>query len=190
MRLVPYWPYEFARTGETADSVRVTHWTGAGPVSATVDRRQPRSVGGVVDILSGPDHEHWLAETGLFGFRWPEGFDLGVTATEDDDKPFYLFGPDGAQIFPQGPVATERLPDAAGWTAPGQTLVAQRRVDDIDIFELTYEHGGTTWWQTHWAFPVGAGKSLVMTGQTPIDHKDLVHAAIQQVAGTLRPTQR
>ena len=189
VRLLPYWPYEFERDGEQGDRVRVTHWNEAGRVRATVDSRQPQSTEGIVDVSSGPEHQYWRVETTRYAFTWPDGFIVGVSANADDPKPFYLYGPDEAQIFPQGPLPTEKLPDGASWTGPGQELVAQYHVDDIEVFELDYEHDASPWWQTHWAFPVGSGKSLVMTGQTPVAHKVLVRDAIRRVVDTLGATQ-
>jgi hypothetical protein len=187
MRLIPFWPYEFARTGAAPDSVEVVHMTEGGRAAATVDRGRRSSVAGVVDVLDGPDHEHWRLETSVYGFEWPEGFEVGSAIDVEDRKPYYLYGPDDAAIFPQGPLPTERVPDAAGLTAPDQTVARQYRLDDIDVVELTYDHDGGPWWQTHWAFPIGAGKSLVITGQSPAKHRDLMLGAIDRMVSTLGP---
>ncbi|WP_203908037.1 hypothetical protein [Rhizocola hellebori] len=189
MRLLPYWPYEFERDGETPDRVRVTHWADASRLTATVDSQHRESAEGIVDVSPGPEHQYWRAETGIYGFTWPDGFVIGVSVDANDPTPFYLFGPDEARIYPQGPFPTEKMLDAAGWTGPGQKLAAQYHLDDIEVFELDFEYADSPWWQTHWAFPVGAGQSLVISGQCPAAHHDLVRNAIRHIVETLSDTQ-
>ncbi|MBG6138456.1 hypothetical protein [Longispora fulva] len=147
------------------------------------------STPGVVDVLPGPAHEYWLAETTWFSFAWPEGFDLCAPPAGEGPTPFRLTKPGGAEIFPQGPQSTTSLPTGGNWAAPGQELVTQYRVEDIDVCELAYDHEDSPWWQTHWAVPVGANSSLVMTGQAPAADAHIVRSAIGEIIDTMGPTQ-
>jgi hypothetical protein len=186
LRLVPYWPYEFARNRA---SVEVTNWTYDGPRSALIERGRPSSVDGVVDVMDGPEHRFWRVETSLFGFEWPEGFSVASAQDDSDHTLFYLKGPDDAVVYPQGPLADERVPPPAELVAPGQEIVQTYAFDnDVHVVELAYEHEGKPWWQSHWKVPVGASRVVVFSGQAPAVHADITRAAVKRIVTTLGAT--
>lgn len=187
VRLVPYWPYRFARIDAHPRAVEVTRWTGSGPATAVVDTTRPSRAADVVDIQDGPSTGSWRIETSLFTAVWPEGFTIESSQDAVDDTLFYLLSAGRAAIFPQGPLPVERVPAAAGMVGAGQTLVATWRVGDIEVVELDYEHEAERWWQSHWRIPHGGQGILILTAQAPTREVTATRAAAELVATSVTP---
>ncbi|MFE9689428.1 hypothetical protein [Micromonospora sp. NPDC005806] len=182
-RLVPYWPYRFAGSAG-ASTVEVTVFPDRGERRAVVGRGAG-SVPDVVDVAPGPEGE-WRLEVGPFSLCWPAGFAVESPSDPGDGTAFYLLGPDGAMVFPQGPVPLARLAGPDALIAPGQRIVERRVLDDdIDVVELAYRHDGAGWRQAHWVIPVGREVALVLTGQAPETGSAVVRAAGDRMAVTL-----
>ncbi|WP_200214641.1 hypothetical protein [Micromonospora coerulea] len=184
LRLVPYWPYRFARAaGPSLVEVAVGSWEGErraviGPGSA--------SVPDVVDVTEGTVTGDWRLEVGPFTLCWPDGFDVQSPHDPADHTPCYLIASDQAMIFPQGPTPLERLAAPDALVAPGQRIVDRRLLgEDIDVVELAYEHDGAPWWQAHWVIPVGGQQALIFTGQAPVEESGLLRVAGDRMAVTL-----
>lgn len=189
LRLVPYWPYRFARTGTDPSSVSVACWAAPGVKEVVVSGTGQRagSVDGVVDVEKGPGGD-WRIETTVFTCAWPEGFTVESPTDPGDATRFYLFGPGDEMIFPQGPAPAGHIPDAAGWAAPGQTVTAAYAVDPgIHVVELAYEHDGVPWWQSHWLMTWNAERTLVVTAQAPATAAEHAKHAASQVATSIQP---
>lgn len=181
LRLLPYWPYRFARSGS---AVKVACWAAPGVKEIVV---LGSSVDGVVDIEDGPDGE-WRIETTAFSCDWPQGFTVESPTDPGDATKFYLFGPGQEMIFPQGPA--ERVPEPRGWAAPGQTVKAVYAVDPgIQVVELKYKHGGAPWWQSHLLVPFRSGRTLVITAQAPAAEAESAKRAATQMAVSVRDPQ-
>lgn len=186
MVLVPHWPYLFERHPDGSDAVRVTRWTPGGPRQAVIQPGSVIGAGDVVDVADGPDHPYWLIETSGFRLRWPAGFTVESSQDPADRTPFYLHGPGEATIFPQGPVAKERLADPDALVATGQTVLDRRTGDDdTRIIELTYQHDGEPWWQGHWTIRYNADRLLVITAQARLEYSAQTRAATETVASSL-----
>jgi hypothetical protein len=186
MVLTPHWPYLFERHPNGSDAVRATRWTPDGPRRAVIQPGAPIDAGDVVDVAEGPDHPHWLIETPVFRLPWPAGFTVESPQDPADRTPFYLNGSGEATIFPQGPVAVDRLADPDALVAAGQTVLDRRTGDDgTRIIELTYQHDGEPWWQGHWAIQYGADRFLVITAQARLAYSAQARAAAEGVASTL-----
>jgi hypothetical protein len=132
VRLVPYWPYRFARVDADPSAVEVTRWTASGPATAVVDPTHPSPVAEVVDIQDGPSTGSWRIETSVFTALWPDGFTIESSQDAADHTLFYLLGAERAAIFPQGPLPVERVPAAAGmggrgrrWSTPGGSAISR-----------------------------------------------------------------
>lgn len=132
VRLVPYWPYRFARVDADPRAVEVTRWTASGPATAVVDTTHPSPVAHVVDIEDGPSTGSWRIETSVFTALWPDGFSVESSQDAADHTPFYLLSAGRAAIFPQEPLPVERVPAAAGmvgrdrrWSTPGGWAVSR-----------------------------------------------------------------
>ncbi|BCJ48179.1 hypothetical protein GCM10010168_25390 [Actinoplanes ianthinogenes] len=183
MALVPHWPYSFARVDGDADAVRVTRTTPDGPISTVISPGGPVEGGEVVDVSDGMDVPAWLIETGPALLPWPRGFSLESPADPSDTTPFYLFGPDQAMIFPQGPVAADRLADPDALVADYQTVLDRRTdEDDVSVVELGYQHDGQQWWQGHWMIPLRGNHVLVLTGQGPLAGAEMIREAAAYAA--------
>lgn len=184
LRLVPCWPYRFARSARRS-TVQVTAFAVDGERSALAGPGAS-SVPGVVDVDEGPVVGDWCLEVGPFTISWPDGFDIESPRDPTDGTLFYLYGAGEAMIFPQGPVPLERLAAPDALVAPGQRVTDRRRLDDdIQVVELTYEHEGERWWQAHWTIPLGRQRAMLFTGQAPIGRSDVVRAAGDRMAMTL-----
>lgn len=187
--LMPHWPYSFERAA--GDAVQVTRWTQSGRSQVVIDPAQPGDGGDVADIAEGKEVGHWLIETSIFRTRWPAGFTVASPQDPSDGTPFYLQGLGEAAIFPQGPVPVERLAGPDALVAPGQTVVDRRRFDDgVAFVEVTYEHDGALWWQSHWTVPFGAGQLMVITAQSLQSAAPQTREAAGTVVAALEPTPR
>jgi hypothetical protein len=192
LTLVPIWPYRFERTpAARPGSVTVTHWGDGAVRTATVhgqavDLSGADSVDQVVDIAAGPAERTWRVETSLYSVAWPEGFRI-ESPPEAGPSMFDLHGPDGALLYVQGPFADDRLPMPDQLVAPGQAVVAKRRVQDVEAVELAYAHENVEWRQGYWFVPLGQGRSLVVTAQAPAAHAEETMRAGDLVAGSVRP---
>lgn len=164
--------------------------TSGGEVTAVVDVRSPESVDGVVDVTTEPSRDGWRIETSVFSVPWPDEFDIESPSDPSDRVRFYLLGDDGAAIFPQGPVPSERLPTPETLVAPGQRIVKQEIVDDIQVLEVAYEHDNEAWWQSHWMIPWTPGRTLVFTAQAPDRRIDSTRRAVERVACESLPYTR
>jgi hypothetical protein len=182
LRLLPYWPYRFARS---AAGVKVACWNAPDIREVVVDGASVSgaSVEGIVDVEDGPDGE-WRIETTAFSCAWPEDFTIESPSDPGDATKFYLFGPGQEMIFPQGPA--ERVPEPQGWAGPGQTVKAVYTVGRIQVVELKYKHGGTPWWQSHWLVPFRSGRTLVITAQAPVTEADRAKRAATELAVSVR----
>ncbi|WP_238011195.1 hypothetical protein KZZ52_22130 [Dactylosporangium sp. AC04546] len=184
--LMPHWPYTFERHPVSEGGVQVTRWTDDTPSRALVVPSEPETAttSHAVDVEPGPDHPAWLVETSRFGLWWPAGFTVDSPQDRSDRTPFYLHGPEGALIFPQGPVPAVALADPDVLVAEGQT-VADRRTDSdgTTVVELTYDHEGAAWWQTHVALRYGEDRILLLTGQSPLHLAETVRTAIAEAVG-------
>jgi hypothetical protein len=139
--------------------------------------------GDIVDVLDGPDHPYWLIETSIYRVWWPAGFIVGSPHDAGDGTPFYLHGPDETTIFPQGPVAKERLTGPDALVAAGQTVLSRRAEGNgTSVIELSYELGDEAWWQGHWAIPFGPEQAVLITVQAPSTHLVPARDAAQEVA--------
>lgn len=187
VRLVPYWPYRFARVDADPRAVEVTRWTASGPATAVVDTTHPSPVADVVDIEDGPSTGSWRIETSVFTALWPDGFSVESSQDAADHTPFYLLSAGRAAIFPQGPLLVERVPAAAGMVGAGQTLVDTWRVGGIEVVELDYEHEAERWWQSHWRIPHGGQGILILTAQAPTREVTTTRAAAELVATSVVP---
>lgn len=161
--LLPYWPYTFERDPAVPGGVLVSRLLPDGErPQALVDPARPAGCHGVVDVESGPEHPHWLLETSLFAMPWPDGYAVGSASDPADRTPFYLHGPAGELIFPQGP-APVAGPDAL--VAPGQTVLRRWSMPGAAVVEVGYQHDGEVWWQAHVLMPYDEHRSLVLTAQ-------------------------
>ncbi len=161
--LLPYWPYTFEREPSVPGGVLVSRLLPGGErQQALVDPAHPAECHGVVDVDSGPDHPHWLLETSLFAMPWPDGYAVDSAPDPDDQTPFYLHGPAGELIFPQGPARVDG-PDAL--VAPDQTVLRHRRVPGAEVVEVGYQHDGEAWWQAHFLMRHDEHHTLVLTAQ-------------------------
>ncbi|MFC7531710.1 hypothetical protein [Actinoplanes sp. GCM10030250] len=157
--LTPQWPYTFERPDAASDAVLVTHWRDDGPAQAVVDPADAHGVPGIVDVTPGPDYAFWVIETSAFDTVWPPGW-----AVESSLAPYCLTGEHDASISVQGPA---EITDPDSMIAPGQTVVARRRMgDDVQVLELAYEHDGEPWWQGVYLYPRKNGRVLVFTAQS------------------------
>lgn len=185
MQLIPHWPYRFTRLAAEPGAVEVTRWIAGGKLVTVVRPGDDPQPGDVVDVVAGPERDDWLIETPAFGTCWPDGFTIDSPMGPNDRTAFYLWGPDAAMIFPQGPVPLERSPTLGALVGPGQSVDIRRRVGDVDVIELSYEHDGQPWWQGHWLVPFGTGRVLVMTAQAPIAGQTSTRAAAETVVASL-----
>jgi hypothetical protein len=184
LRLVPYWPYRFARVvGGVA--VEVTRWTADGPRVAVIHPDAARPVAEVVDVGEASGDGNWVIETSVFTVGWPDGFAIESSQDPTDRTAFYLVGPDEAMIFPQGPVRAERLANVEALVAAGQRVHDRRRVGGIDVVELAYDHEDRPWWQGHWMVPHGEQRVLLVTAQAPWVHGAAVRTAAEAVATSM-----
>lgn len=184
LRLVPHWPYRFARAA-VPSLVEVTVGSGQGERRAVIGPGAA-SVRDVVDVDEGPVTGDWRLEVGPFTLCWPDGLEVQSPQDPADPTPCYLFASEHAMIFPQGPTTLERLAAPDALVAPGQRIVGRRLLgEDIDVVELAYEHDGAPWWQAHWVVPVGRQRALIFTGQAPVEECGLVRAAGDRMAVTL-----
>ncbi|MET8361703.1 hypothetical protein [Micromonospora sp. NPDC005171] len=188
--LTPHWPYSFERHQAGLDAVRVTRWTPSGPAQVVIKPRQLTEGSDVVDVADGPNHPCWFVETSTFRLRWPAQFTVESPQDEGDDTPFYLHGPGEATIFPQGPVAKERLVDPYALVAAGQTVLDQREADDGSrLIELGYQHDEKPWWQMHWTIPYDSDRVLVLTAQALLVHSTQTREAAEVVAASFERCQ-
>jgi len=141
-------------------------------------------------MLDGPDDAFWLIETSIFRLRWPAGFTVESPQDPGDGTPFYLQGPNGTTIFPQGPVPKQRLAARDALVATGQTVLARRTGNNnTRVIEVTYQHEGNRWWQGHWAIRHKTDQLLIITAQAPKAHAAQTRAAAEAVASTLESTR-
>ncbi len=191
LTLIPNWPYSFERDQADSNCVRATRWTSSGPVQVLIDPSH-RLVGAsdVVDSTDGLDVPYWLIETSIFRVRWPAGFTVDSPRDPGDGTPFYLQGPGGAAIFPQGPVAQARLADPDALVAPDQTVLV-RQVGDSGIasIELSYSHDGEAWWQAHWKVPFGADNLVIITAQSLLTGSAQTREAAETVVASFERTR-
>jgi hypothetical protein len=182
LRLVPVWPYSFVRAGDGTDDVVVTRWDGNTAHTVTVSAVGPNeTVEGIAEVLDGPVEKEWRIETTPYSVLWPKGFEIHCQPA-GDSTPFYLHGPGGALIYPQGPLAPERVP--ADLAAPGQQVVERRSEPGLGVVELAYEHDGAAWWQAHHLVSMGT-QVVVITGQAPATHAGEARQAAELVARTV-----
>jgi hypothetical protein len=184
--LVPWWPYGFERSPGTPGVVTVIHGAGEATRTAAVDVTDARTVEHVVEVLPGPGEKVWRIETSQYSVIWPDAFVIESPPT-GDSTPFYLWGPDESLIYPQGPLARDRIPPLVELAGPGQTMVSQQRDPGLESVHLAYRHEGESWRQSHHLVPFGGGRALVITALAA--HADLTWQAAQAVARsvTARP---
>ncbi|MFC4066529.1 hypothetical protein [Actinoplanes subglobosus] len=181
-------------TGEPGGAVRVTRWTEAGAAHTVINTGEPadgpyKSDPDVVDVGEGRAAPFWLIETSVFRTRWPVGFTVESPHDATDGTAFYLNGPGQATIFPQGPVPQARLADPDALIAPDQTVLAVRALDDgITVIELTYDHDGEPWWQSHWTIPYPGDRYLVITAQSLLGAADQTRTSTEYVVTSLETT--
>ena len=205
--LMPYAPFRFERISEQLRSIRVEHTsplcTRRVVIVVSEDgqtvRSEPAHQDGprlaVVELIEGAaysnwDHaaafDHWRVETSVLSVRWPEGF--AVRSVAHAPPGFELVGPAGALIWVQGPFATGSLPPLEEMVAPGQTIERTHSAAGGPLIELRYLHDGTVWHMFHCVVTRIAGADCVVTGQTPASGRDVVYAAVEEVAASLMPS--
>jgi hypothetical protein len=204
--LMPYAPFRFERVSGRPRSICVEHSSpsGVGRVVIGISddgqkvRSEPAHKEGprieVVELIEGAafphwDHgaayDHWRVETSLLSVSWPEGF--AVRSVADAPPAFELVGPDAALIWVQGPFANEALPSLERMVGPGQTTERTFETAGGPMLELRYLHDGASWHMFHCVVDHYAGAACVVTGQTPVGWRELVRAAVEEVAASLTP---
>lgn len=191
LRVIPKSPFRFTISDEPSE-LDVEHQTNAGWLFARV---VPDKLGGykskiseiteslfeVVDVVSGPDFDHWHLETHLFAFELPYGF-MAQSFGNPGDGPFDLLGPHESLIFSQ---IVRDLPPVRDLCAPNQTILSTGRSDSTTWAELSYAHQGITWFQRLEVF--GRSElSVVFTAQAPEKHKDCVKQALESICQTIK----
>ncbi|MBM7489536.1 hypothetical protein JOD64_000758 [Micromonospora luteifusca] len=188
--LTPHWPYMFERHQADSDAVRVTRWTPSGPAQVVIKPHQLTDGRDVVDVAAGPSRPCWFVETSTFRLRWPTQFTVESAQDQSDGTPFYLHGPGEAIIFPQGPVAKERLVDPHALVAAGQKVLDQHVADDGSrLIELGYEHNEEPCWQGHWTIPYDSDRVLVLTAQALLAHSTQTREAAEVIAASFERCQ-
>ncbi len=174
--LIPIWPYTFQRSSRTPGTVTVTRWEGqtahtatvTGPADApSINLTGAQAVDEVVDILPGPTEPLWRIETSLYLVEWPEGFTIDSPPANDATSPFYLRGPEDALIYIQGPYPPDQIPPLNETAAPGQQVIDHQHGPDFEVVELTYQHEGVDWHQTHHLVPLNDTLAVIVTTQSP-----------------------
>jgi hypothetical protein len=204
--LMPYAPFRFERVSEQPKSIRVEHTSPLGTRRVVIVvaedgqtvRSEPAHQDGprlaVVELIEGAaysnwDHaaafDHWRVETSVLSVRWPEGF--AVRSVAHAPPAFELVGPEAALIWVQGPFANGSLPPLEQMVGPGQTIERTVATAGGPLIELRYIHDGTAWHMFHCIVSRYAGADCVVTGQTPASGRDMVRAAVIEVAASLTP---
>jgi hypothetical protein len=203
--LMPLAPFQFQRVPGQPRSIVVQHFLDDGVREATVTLSDDgtsykhelgantQQLADVVEVIEGaafPDwphgakHSHWRVETSVHSIAWPEAFAL---VSADAPPVFDLVGPDESQIWVQGPVAAEKVPPLDQMRGEGQTIDRQATCTGGALVELVYEHEGEPWRMFHVLVDRYAGGVAIVSAQTPETHAELVRAAVEEVATSLRP---
>jgi len=150
----------------------------------------------VVEVIEGAAYEqwahraaydHWRVETYPLSVVWPEGF--AVDSVDQLPPPaFHLVGPDEARIWVQGPLPAERVPPLDRMEGPGQTTERITRRAGGPLVELRYVHDGGQWRMFHCVVERDPRWTCVVTAQTPEHRRELVRAAVDEVAVSLTPS--
>lgn len=206
--LMPFTPFRFERLAGRPRAVVVQHTAGAEARRVTVEMLSdgravlseppngPRPRGDVVELIEGAAfphwehaaaHDHWRIETSMLSVRWPAGF--AVRSVADAPPPFELEGPDHALIWVQGPFRKQIVPPPEQMIGEGQTLDGIRATEGGAMVELSYVHDGTPWNMFHCIVDRYSDADCVVTGQTPTNGRELVRAAVEEVAASLTPCQ-
>jgi hypothetical protein len=191
LTLIPISPYTFQRSNYTPGTVNVTRWKGptahtatvTGPADApSINLTGAQTVDEVVDILSGPTEPLWRIETSPYLVEWPEGFTIDSPPANDATSPFYLRGPEDALIYIQGPYPSDRIPPLNDTAAPGQQVTDHQHGPDFEVVELTYQHEGADWHQSHHLVPLNDALAVIVTTQSPATQAPQTRLAAKSMA--------
>jgi hypothetical protein len=195
--LLPLAPFRFERGPGRPGSLLATHFAPGGLRQASLTfaggnpevelAEETQTLEEILDLLPGPDADHWVIETTIFAVCWPESFTLGSTP-----KPpgFELIGPAGGMVFVQGPVHRSHLPPPTDMVGPGQVVRRQGQSDRWAWVELEYSHEGAAWRQVHRVVSLAGDHAFVVTSQALVGQTTLAEQAADEVAASLRPSGR
>lgn len=185
--VLPLAPFRFERVPHQPKVILVEHQSAEGPRRAKLDfeRGLPAvkladgtdRLEDILELLEGPDVDHWKIETSVYSVRWPEGFVIRSTA---EPPGFDLAGPSGTLIFLQGPFDRQNLPPLAEMVGPEQSIYRL----GTNWIELAYEYEGEHWRQTHRVVDYGSD-AVVVTSQAPESWDVLVSSVADRVAESL-----
>lgn len=188
--LLPLAPFQLQGSSDKPRRILARHDSLQGPRQAavTLEGNSPTVELGkdtaaleeVLDMMEGPDLDHWRIETSVYTCGWPAGFTL--TSNNESARPaFFLKGPDAALLFVQGPFAITRLPSLSDMVGPGQKLRRQGRSARGGWVELEYQHENRPWLQTHRLIEDVQEEVFVVTAQTPETGASLTDTAAEEI---------
>lgn len=137
-------------------------------------------------VTAGPDTDHWTVETTLFRCAWPEGLTLASTEP-GAPSPFEFYGPEGAVLFFQGPIARESLPKLEALAGPGQKVLGTTTTAGAPAVDIAYELDGAEWRQRHVALSLTEAHALVLTAQALDRHMPRMLAHAEAVVASFQP---
>lgn len=187
--LLPEAPFRFERVPHQTRLVLVEHSSQVGPKRAMLDftadvptiklGEETERLEDVLELLEGPDSDHWRIETTVYSIRWPDGFAVCSSA---EPPGFDLAGPNGTLISLQGPFDIERLPLLVDMAGPGQSI---HQLGSTWV-ELNYLQDRQPWRQTHRLIEFGTDV-VVVSSQSPVEWDALVNTSAIIVAESLEP---
>ena len=104
------------------------------------------------------------------------GFPPGFTMTSPlDDEPFFeLHLNDGPRSIPDAIIQFQARAIAAGEVQLRGTFAVEESIldDDIRVWTYGYDVDGVPWRKRHYALPLAADQTILMSAQAPAEHAD------------------